>query len=137
GMVYPGLAAMARGTELLEVHVTFDRSMFGPDVPASVTFEELTTLCRARDAFALMDASPVDKNEMAGHLDNMRRIFGKSLAPSRDLQAGTVLATGMLVPKKPGGGISPDHLDDLIGRRLCRDVCHDHLLQWEDLDEQT
>jgi len=137
GMVYPGLAAMARGADLLEVHVTFDRGMFGPDVPASITFEELTTLCRARDAFTRMDANPVDKNDMAGRLENMRNIFGKSLAPSRDLQAGTVLETDMLVPKKPGGGISPDCLGDLIGRRLCRDVHHDHLLQWEDLDERS
>ena len=40
GSVFPGLAALARGADLLEFHVTFDRRMFGPDVPASLTFDE-------------------------------------------------------------------------------------------------
>ena len=47
---FPGLAALARGANLLEVHVTFHRRMFGPDVAASVTFDELKLLCQMRDA---------------------------------------------------------------------------------------
>jgi len=137
GTIYPGLAVMARRAELLEVHVTFHRGMFGPDVPASISFEELTTLCRARDAFALMETNPVDKNDMSQSLENLRKIFGKSLAPRRVLLAGTILQAEMLVPKKPAGGISPERLDDIVGRRLRRDVHHDRLLKWEDLDEQT
>ena len=51
GTPFPALAAMARGATVIELHVTFDRRMFGPDVPASITFDELGFLCRARDAF--------------------------------------------------------------------------------------
>ena len=61
GTPYPALAAMARGASVVEVHVTFHRRAYGPDVPASVTFEELTLLARARDAFADMASNPVDK----------------------------------------------------------------------------
>ena len=32
GSMFPGLAALARGANLLEVHVTFDRRMFSPDI---------------------------------------------------------------------------------------------------------
>jgi len=35
GTIYPGLASVALGSQMLEVHVTFSREMFGPDVPAS------------------------------------------------------------------------------------------------------
>jgi len=31
---FPGAAAAAPGSDLLEVHITMSRSMFGPDVPA-------------------------------------------------------------------------------------------------------
>src|SRR5439155_2213437 len=41
GSVYPGLAAVTLGAEVLEVHVTLSREMFGPDVAASVTTGEL------------------------------------------------------------------------------------------------
>ena len=38
GTIFSGLAATALGADILEVHVTFHRKMFGPDVPASLTF---------------------------------------------------------------------------------------------------
>jgi len=44
GSIYPGLAAATLGIEVLEVHVTLSREMFGPDVSASVTTEELRQL---------------------------------------------------------------------------------------------
>jgi N-acetylneuraminate synthase len=37
GTIYPGLAAATLGIDILEVHMTLSREMFGPDVPASVT----------------------------------------------------------------------------------------------------
>ena len=57
GSVFPGLAALARGANILEVHLTFHRGMFGPDVPASLTFDELGMLCTMRDALVKMDCS--------------------------------------------------------------------------------
>ena len=44
GTIYPGLAAVTLGIEVLELHVAFSREMFGPDVPASVTMGELNQL---------------------------------------------------------------------------------------------
>jgi N,N'-diacetyllegionaminate synthase len=135
GTPFPGLAAMARGASIIEVHVTFDRRMFGPDVPASITFDELAFLTRARDAFNEMDANRVDKDAMANALAPMRQIFGRSLAPSRALTAGTLLAPDMLVAKKPGGGIPTEAMPDLMGRRLVHDVVPERILSWDDLEK--
>jgi N-acetylneuraminate synthase len=44
GTIHAGLAAAALGANLLEVHVTMSHGMFGPDVAASVTGEELAQL---------------------------------------------------------------------------------------------
>jgi N,N'-diacetyllegionaminate synthase len=135
GTPFPALAAMARGATVIEVHVTFDRRMFGPDVPASITFDELAFLSRARDAINEMDDNPVDKDAVANSLESMRQIFGRSLAPSRALSAGTLLAPGMLVPRKPGGGIPMDAMQDVMGRRLVRDVVPERILRWDDLEK--
>src|SRR5262249_42308906 len=42
--IFPGLAAAALGIDMLEVHVALSREMFGPDVVASVTTQELRQL---------------------------------------------------------------------------------------------
>jgi N-acetylneuraminate synthase len=136
GSVFPGLAALARGANLLEVHATFNRGMFGPDVAASVTFSELRMLCEMRDALATMDSHPVDKDAMAERLLEMREIFGKSLAPVRAFAAGTVLGRGMVMLKKPGGGIPPEAVEQVVGRRLAHDVDPTRILRWSDLMEE-
>jgi N-acetylneuraminate synthase len=126
---------MARGASVVELHVTFDRRMFGPDVCASITFDQLAFLVQARDAFSEMVDNPVDKDAMANSLESMRQIFSRSLAPIRALSAGTLLAPAMLVPRKPGGGIPVDAMQDVVGRRLARDVVPEHILRWDDLEK--
>ena len=134
GSIYPGLAAMALGADLLEVHIVFDRRMFGPDVPASVTLEELRLLVEAKKAFHTMFQNSIDKDEMARELKRMRGLFKKSLAPVRDLPAGTVISEEMLTLKKPGTGIPKSEIDRIKGRRLKRDVASKRLITWEDLE---
>ena len=135
GTLFPSLAAMARGASIIEVHVTFDRRMFGPDVCASITFDQLAFLAQARDAFSEMDNNPVDKNVIANSLKSMRQIFGRCLAAIRALPAGSMLAPGMLVPRKPGRGIPTDAMQDVVGRRLARDVVPERILRWDDLEK--
>lgn len=134
GKVFPGLAAIARGAAVVEVHLTLTRRAFGPDVPVSLTVEELALLAQARDAVHVMDAHPVDKDAAADRLAGMRTLFGRSLAPREALAPGTVLTAAMLVPKKPASGIPVSALDTVIGRRIARPVPADRLLCWEDLD---
>jgi N-acetylneuraminate synthase len=126
---------MARGASVIETHVIFDRRMFAPDGAASITFDELAFLVRARNAFTEIDRNPVDKNIVAESLGSMRAAFGKSLAPIRAFSAGTILDTSMLAVKKPGGGIPPEAAKRISGRCLARDVTPDRILRWEDLKE--
>ena len=135
GSVSPSLAAIARGFPLIEVHVSFDRRMFGPDVPASLTVDEIGTLARFASDVALMDASPVDKDEMASRLGDLKALFNRSVAPSRDLPAGHILEEDDLVAKKPGGGISWGEHGKLVGSRLLSDVSRNRLLKLEDLEQ--
>ncbi len=135
GSIFPALAAMAQGADIIEAHIVFDKRMFGPDTPASLTVEDFKLLSRARDAFQAMLSSPVDKDKMAGSMQEMRAMFGKSLAPVMDLPAGKVLTYDLLTAKKPSGGIPADEKDKLVGRKLKKDVSMTRLLRWEDLDE--
>lgn len=132
--IYPGLAAAAEGIEVLEVHLTLTREMFGPDVPASVTPDQLRQLVEGIRFIETMRAHPLDKQELSASVQSLRDIFTKSVMARLDLSAGTVLEAHHLAAKKPGTGIPANELPRLIGRRLKRDVGFDHLLSHDDLE---
>jgi N-acetylneuraminate synthase len=134
GTVHPALTAISRGVDLLEVHVTFDRRMFGPDADASLTLDELETIAEHRDAVHKMDANPVDKIEMAEELSETRALFSKSIAPAKEIPEGTVLTEELLTAKKPATGIPYDERDKVIGATVQTDVSPERLLTWDDID---
>ncbi len=134
GTIFASLAAAALGARVIEVHVTLSREMFGPDVAASVTSGELSTLVDGVRAIDTTLSSPVDKDTAAIELAPMRELFGRSLVARRALTAGHMLALDDLAAKKPGGGIPPTRLSAFIGARLRRALHADELLREEDAE---
>lgn len=134
GSIHPALLALARGANLIELHVTFSRQMYGPDVAASITFGEMRSLADAKEAFWVIDANPVDKDQEADDLLQIKSIFGKSVALAQDLPAGAVLSSDVLTMKKPGTGFPREKLSTLVGRRLARPVYANRLLTDDDLE---
>jgi N-acetylneuraminate synthase len=132
--IYPGLAGAAVGMDLLEVHVALSREMFGPDVVASVTTTELRQLVEGIRFIERMRANPVDKDASATETAPLRRLFTRSLVARRALPAGTVLAHEHLLIKKPGTGLPPERLSEVIGRRLTRAIDADHVLAADDIE---
>jgi N-acetylneuraminate synthase len=134
GTVVAGLAAATIGIDVLEVHVTLSREMFGPDVIASITTAELRQLTDGIRFVERMRDHPVDKDEAFREARPLRELFGRSLVARASLKAGTVVRATDLAFKKPGTGIPAADLDRVIGKRMKRDVDEDCLLQWDDLD---
>ncbi len=134
GKIFPGLAAVSHGAKIIEVHVTLSRFMFGPDVPASLTIEELAQLVEGIRFTETMLAHPMDKSTLSEPVRELRRIFMKSITASEDLPAGTTLTESHLTIKKPGTGIPPFEINQLIGKRLRHSISKDQLLSWQDLD---
>ena len=132
--IYPGLAAATLGAEVLEVHVTLSREMFGPDVVASLTTAEFAQLTAGIRYIERMRASPVDKSTVPDATLALREIFMKSVVARHDLPAGTVLRAEHLTAKKPGTGIPASELTSLFERRLRRAVRGDVPIVAEDLE---
>jgi N,N'-diacetyllegionaminate synthase len=132
--IYPGLAGAALGLDLLEVHVALSREMFGPDVVASVTTSELRQLVEGVRFIETMRANPVDKDAAAKDAAPLRRLFTRSVVARRALPAGAVLAASDLAIKKPGTGLPPERLAEIVGRTLRRAVAPDQLLAVEDVE---
>ena len=135
GSVFTGLAAATLGIDVLEVHITMSRQMFGPDVPASITTDELRLLVDGIRFIETAMANPVDKDGLARELGPLRDLFTKSVVAARDLPGGTKLLEDDLALKKPGTGIPAAHLKTVIGRTIRRDISADEQLQMDDLED--
>ncbi len=118
GIAVP-IAAVARGATIIEKHFTLDRDMPGPDHKASLTPAELTEMVIAIRQVAQAIGSAV-KAPAPSEIRNMP-IARKSLVARRAIRAGEILAADMLTSKRPGDGLSPMQLWDLLGRPATRD----------------
>ena len=134
GTIYAGLAAAVIGIDALEVHVTLSRDMPGPDVPASVTPEELRRLVEGIRFIEKMGGHPVDKDLLSEEMRPLRNLFTKSVVTITDLPAGTLLSSEHLTFKKPGTGMAIDRIGELLGRRLKHRVPADTLLSPDDVE---
>jgi len=73
GTIYPALGAATLGCDIIEVHVTFSRAMYGPDVAASVTMEELRQLVEGV-RFLEAAAGPMSR-ESREAVERMRGVY--------------------------------------------------------------
>lgn len=134
GTIYAGLAAAALGCDVLEVHQVLSREAFGPDTTSSVTTAELKQLVDGIRFIEKAKAHPIDKDQIAESMSDLKRMFGKSLVAARALSAGARLTEADVALKKPGTGIPAAKLKDTLGRKLKRAVAADALLGEDDLE---
>ena len=125
------LAAVVLGACVIEKHFTLYRSLPGPDHRALLEPLELASLVRG---IRTVEAARGDgcKRPAASEAETAA-VARKSLAAATDLIAGTILTESMVAVKRPGTGLPPGMLPQVVGRRLCRTVPKDALLTMEDL----
>lgn len=122
GEIHAGLAAIALGADLVEVHTVFSRACFGPDTTSSLVLDDLARLVDGARFIRTALQHPLDKDRMADELGELRYMFGKSLVAARDIASGSVLTANDVLLKKPASGIAAAELTHYLGRTLARTV---------------
>lgn len=135
GNVFAPLAALALGAQCLEIHLTFHKNAFGPDVPASLDPEQFMIVTEGANRIPKMTQTQVDKDSSPEEFQEMRSIFMKSVYFRRDMTAGTVLAMDDLKILKPTAEIPASQTESVIGRRLKTDSKANRPVKWEMLDD--
>jgi N-acetylneuraminate synthase len=133
GTIYPGLAGATLGMQVLELHVTFSRGMYGPDVRASVTFEELKVLIDGIRFIEKMLANPLDKDASTQEAEPLRQMFMKGLIATADIAQGESFDARKLDARKPLAGISVARFDEIKGRRARRAIPAGSFIQEDDV----
>ena len=126
------IAATALGAKVIEKHFTIDRNLPGPDHAASLEPEELKNLVKAIRNIELAISGNGIKVPSASENKNIS-IARKSICLNNYKAAGTIIEVNDICIKRPGDGISPMKIDEVIGKTLITDVEADVPLKWDDL----
>ena len=120
------IAAVALGANVIEKHITLDNNLPGPDHKASLEPTEFTTLVRSIKAVESSVGNGI-KEPVASERDT-RLIARKSLVTVIDIKQGQVIEKSDLTTKRPGTGISPAMLTQVVGRSAARDIPSDTVI---------
>jgi N-acetylneuraminate synthase/N,N'-diacetyllegionaminate synthase len=127
------IAAVALGAIVIEKHFTLDKNMPGPDHLASIDPEELKSMVKSiRNIEKAISGSGI-KEPSQSEYKNIT-IARKSLHYSCDLFFGDIIEKKHLIALRPGTGINPMHYENLIGKKLNKDVKKNVLIQLIDFD---
>ncbi len=133
GKIHPCIAAVTLGAVLIEFHVVFDKSMFGPDAKASLSIGEVKQLVNAIRELE-HDLNTPYSEESDPVISSMKSIFEKSLAVNKDLKKGHIIRVNDLEAKKPRGyGIDAKFYQKVIGRKLNKNLPEFSFLNKNDL----
>ena len=112
-----GIAACALGSDILEIHICWNKAMFGPDTSSSLDLDQLKRLCKFRDKMNILKVE-TNKDSISDSMISMKSLFERSLVASRTLQKGEVITATHIAYKKPAGGLPFKFKDKIIGKTL-------------------
>ena len=121
------VAAVGMGASVIEKHFTLDKNMVGPDHKASLEVDELKEMVDAIRHIDLALGDGVKKVQDAekGNLSVAR----KSIVAARDISEGELITSDMLLMKRPGTGISPMRINEVIGTKAVRSFKADEMIE--------
>jgi N,N'-diacetyllegionaminate synthase len=126
------IAAVAMGAKIIEKHFTLDKNLPGPDHKASLEPNELVEMVKSIRNIELA-LGEFDKKPTKQELKNML-VGRKSIHASKNLKKGSIIKAEDIIMKRPGTGISPMLMNDVIGKKLNKNKEEDKLLSWEDFN---
>ncbi|MGQ0732909.1 MAG: N-acetylneuraminate synthase family protein [Acidobacteriota bacterium] len=126
-------AAAGLGVEVLEKHITHDRSKKGIDHESALNPDEFVAFVRMVRSVDLARGSALPRS-FSDAEQRYRRYAKKSLVAARRLEAGETMQASDLVPMRADGlGLPPASADRLVGRTLRRAIDAYHIVSEEDV----
>ena len=128
------VASVVLGARIVEKHFTTSRKLYGPDAYMSLEPDDFRRMVDDIRYVSAALGEAVDKSDINSYAD-MKTIFQKSIVIHKGIKAGQVLGLDNLAFKKPGTGVSAADIDDIIGKTVKRDLDHNDMLSWDDIEK--
>jgi N-acetylneuraminate synthase len=125
---------VALGAALIEKHFTLRRADGGPDAAFSLEPEELAELvANCRTAWSAL--GKISYELEASEKGN--KTFRRSLYVVQDIPTGGILTAENVRSIRPGYGLPPKHLPDVLGKRAGRTIARGTPLNWSLLEPES
>jgi len=125
------VAAIALGAAMVEKHVTLARADGGPDAAFSLEPAELKRLVDdCRNAWTALGEAAYRRSPA----EEANKQFRRSVYVVRDVPAGAVLTRADVRSIRPGYGLPPKDLPEVLGRRARRDLRRGERMSWDMVD---
>jgi N-acetylneuraminate synthase len=126
------MTAVLLGAVVLEKHFTHDKTLPGNDHYHAMDRRDLIEFYRRLDDVLELVGSfvkaPLPSEEPA------RLHARRSLVSAREIPAGRAIVAEDLTWKRPGHGVSPSRIDEVIGRKAGQDIAEDEVIVWSMLE---
>lgn len=137
-LVETGRDAAAMGACILEKHLTDDGRGAGPDHAASLDPDQFRSYAAlAKDPIGAHEPDPVligsDRKQVLECERDVRTVSRQSVVWAREVEAGAVVSPTDLTFKRPGTGVEPFRIHELVGRVTARRIEPDTPVAWGDL----
>ncbi|MDR0680867.1 MAG: pseudaminic acid synthase [Dysgonamonadaceae bacterium] len=113
------IMAVALGAVMVEKHFIIDRSIGGPDAAFSIDEKEFTQMVKD-----IRIAEKAIGKASYGLTDKMRtgRNSSRSLYVAEDMKTGDVITEQNVRSVRPGYGLHPKYLNEIVGKKVNRDL---------------
>ncbi len=122
------IAAVAMGARIIEKHFILDKNLESPDKEFSLTPDEFKEMVKAVR----------ETEEMIGDIQlrpKKGREFARSLYVVKDIKKGEKFTRENVKAIRPGFGLHPKYLPQIIGKTACKDLEKGERLRWEDISD--
>jgi N,N'-diacetyllegionaminate synthase len=125
------IVAVSLGASIIEKHFTLDKNLFGPDHIFSIEPNNLKNLIHKLKLIKKIKG--ISKKEpQPSELTNMKSIR-KCIVAASNLIEGEIITSSKLAIKRPQSGIEPKFFDEIIGKKINKNIDKDSPIQWNDL----
>ena len=125
------ITSLALGSSIIEKHVTLDRSGGGPDDSFSLEPAELRTLCKDTKT-AWQALGKIDYGRKSSEQANVK--FRRSLYFVKDIKKDEIITAEHVKSIRPGYGLPPKYLHQLIGKKVKKDILRGTAVKSEMVD---
>ena len=122
-------AAFTLGATVIEKHFTLDKNLKGNDHYHAMDVDDLKKMRANLDL--LNEILSVKEREYLACEKVPRMQARRSLVARNDMPKGKEIEYSDLICKRPGTGISPVEIDNVVGKKVKKDIKSDDILIWE------
>ncbi len=130
--IYTCFSAVTLGARIIEKHLILDKRQPGPDQAVSIDFKELAEMV---DGIRKIEAALGNEKKVHSSEKPIREWAFRSLVTTQEVRSGEVLTSEMVWSKRPGTGIPAYLMDEVVGRRVKRNLKSNVLISLDDLEK--